>query len=105
MILVYTNNHPVLYMHRGISTFSAFILVAVVCNTIQCTYHSHVDNLYSLCLLCIQVGRTAIHVAAERGHSHVLSYLLKVPGAVPNARDEVTMSLYSLAGQTFPRFH
>lgn len=41
----------------------------------------------------MQDGDTAIHVAAGEGHSHVLSYLLKVPGAEIDALDQVTMSL------------
>ena len=41
----------------------------------------------------MQADRTAIHMAAHKGHLQVLSYLLKVPGAVPNARDKVTTSL------------
>ena len=71
---------------------SGVILVAVVCNTTQCTYHS--DVAFTHCVLfCMQNGRTAIHVAAHEGHSHVLRYLLKVPGALPNVRDQVTISL------------
>ena len=30
---VYNNNHPVLYMHQGISTFSAFIILAAARNS------------------------------------------------------------------------
>ena len=84
-----THTHlQILHKSQTSHYYVCVIIVPIVCNTTQFTYHSD-----SLCLIFLQYGRTAIHMAAYTGHSHVLSYLLKVPGAVPNARDQVIMSL------------
>ena len=80
-----------LYCHSD--WYKSLVYVLFLWQVTQCTFHSDVVNLYSLCLICMQNGVTAVHAAAYAGHSHVLSYLLKVPGALISARDKVTMSL------------
>ena len=44
-----------------------------------------------MCSTCLQYGRTPIHVAINRGHTDVATYLISLPGVNVDVCDKVTV--------------